>query len=231
VRWLARTIGILIAIAALVLCAGLAFAGLPAPPKHLPTGSGVPAGRGRNVLVDGGFRSGGRVAKGWLQEYSTTTAPSYLRRGGVQQIGYEGVPGDTGLHRKIEIFQAIWHGVRPGQRWRFSIRIKGKLARSYVIVGMEWFSVFKHVVGNVVGYGYRYIAEQDVYPQINGSWQRVTAVSRPLPASARCVAVYVQLPEINGTSRIDVQVSGASLILNAGAGAGAGAAAGAGGSS
>jgi len=141
-RWLARTIGILVAIAALVLCAGLAFA-------------------------------------------------------------------------KIEIFQAIWHGVHPGQRWRFSIRVKGKLTRSYVIVGMEWFSVFKHVVGKVVGYGYNYIAEQDVYPQVNGSWQRVTAVSPRLPGNARCVAVYVQLPEINGTSRIDVQVSGASLILSA----------------
>jgi len=217
-RWLARTIGILIAIAALVLCAGLAFAGLPKPPKHLPTGSGVPAGHGRNVLVDGRFLSGGRVAKGWLQEYSTTTAPSYGRRGGVQQIGYTGAPGDTGLHRKIEIFQAIWHGVHPGERWRFSIRVKGKLTRAYVIVGMEWFSVFKHVVGKVVGYGYNYIAEQDVYPQINGSWQRVTAVSPPLPGNARCVAVYVQLPEINGSSRIDVQVSGASLIRDAGSG-------------
>jgi hypothetical protein len=225
-RWLARTIGILIAIAALVLGTGLAFAGLPTPPKHLPTGSGVAAGRGRDVLADGGFLSGGRVAKGWLQEYSTATAPSYLRRDGVQQIAYDGAAGDTGLHRKIEIFQAIWHGVHPGQRWRFSIRVKGKVTRSYVIVGMEWFSVFKHVVGKVVGYGYHYIAEQDVYPQINGSWQRVTAVSPRLPATARCVAVYVQLPEINGSSRIDVQVSGASLILNAGSGARAGAGAG-----
>ena len=232
-RWLARTIGILAAIAALVLCAGLAFAGLPTPPKHLPTGSGVPAGHGRNVLVDGGFMSGGRVAKGWLQEYSTITAPSYGRRGGVQQIAYAGAAGDTGLHRKIEIFQAIWHGVHPGERWRFSIRVKGKLTHAYVIVGMEWFSVFKHVVGKVIGYGYNYIAEQDVYPQLDGSWQRVTAVSPRLPGNARCVAVYVQLPEINGTSRIDVQVSGASLILGSGAGSGAsaGAAAGSGGAS
>jgi hypothetical protein len=36
---------------------------------------------------------------------------------------------------------------------------------------MEWFSVFKHVVGNVVGYGYSYIAENDVYPQLTTSWQ------------------------------------------------------------
>jgi hypothetical protein len=215
-RWLARTVGILLAIAALVLCAGLAFAGLPKPPHHLPTGAGVPAGRGRNVLVDGGFLSGGRVAKGWLQEYSTTTAPSYLRSGGTEQITYDGAPGDTGLHRKIEIFQAIWHGVHPGERWRFSIRVKGKLSHAYLIVGMEWFSVFKHVVGNVVGYGYNYIAEQDVYPQLSSSWQRVTAVSRPLPGNARCVAVYVQLPEINGSSKIDVQVTGASLIRDSG---------------
>jgi hypothetical protein len=217
-RWAVRTAGILAAIAALVLCAGLAFAGLPTPPGHLPTGAGVSPGLGRNVLVDGAFKAGRRIARGWLQEYSTTTAPSYLRQHGSQEIVYAGAPGDTGLHRKIEIFQAIWDGVHPGQRWRFSVRVRGRISHGYVIVGMEWFSVFKHVVGNVVGYGYNYIAEQDVYPHLAASWQRVTAVSQPLPANARCVAVYVQLPEINGSTRIDVQVSGASLILSRGAG-------------
>jgi hypothetical protein len=54
--------------------------------------------------------------------------------------------------------------VRGGQRWRFSVQLKGRLSHGYIIVGMEWFSVFKHVVGNVVGYGYSYIAENDVYP-------------------------------------------------------------------
>jgi hypothetical protein len=215
-KWAIRTAGILAAITALVLCAGLAFAGLPTPPKHLPTGAGVSPGRGRNVLADGAFRAGFPIAKGWLQEYSTTTTPSYLRSDDTQQIMYAGAPGDTGLHRKIEIFQAIWHGVHPGQRWRFSVRVRGKISHGYVIVGMEWFSVFKHVVGNVVGYGYSYIAEQDVYPQLTASWQRVTAISRPLPGNARCVAVYVQLPEINGSTRIDIQVSGASLIRGGG---------------
>jgi hypothetical protein len=119
-KWVLRTAAILTALAALVLGAGLAFAGLPTPPKHLPTGAGVPAGSGRNVLVDGAFRSGGRVAKGWLQEYSTVSAPSYLRQAGAQQITYTGAPGDTGLHRKIEIFQPVWTGVRGGERWRFS---------------------------------------------------------------------------------------------------------------
>jgi hypothetical protein len=213
-KWALRTGSILVAIAALVLCAGLAFAGLPTPPKHLPTGVGVSPGSGRNVLVDGAFRAGNRIARGWLQEYSTTTAPSYLRFGSVQEIAYAGSPGDTGLHRKIEVFQAIWHGVHPGQRWRFSVRVKGRLSRAYIIVGMEWFSVFKHTVGKVVGYGYNYIHEQDVYPKLTTSWQRFTAISPPLPGNARCVAVYVQLPEINAASRIDVQVSGASLILN-----------------
>jgi hypothetical protein len=217
-KWALRTGAILVAIAALVLCAGLAFAGLPTPPKHLPTGAGVSAGTGRNVLADGAFRSGSRVATGWLQEYSTTTPPTYRRFGGIQQITFTGRPGDTGLHRKIEIFQAIWHGVHPGERWRFSIRVRGRLSHAYIIAGMEWFSVFKHVVGKVTGYGYSYIAEQDVYPQLTSSWQRVTAISPPLPGNARCVAVYIQLPEINGSSQIDVQVSGASLILSHGPG-------------
>jgi hypothetical protein len=51
------------------------------------------------------------------------------------------------------------------------VQLKGRLSHGYIIVGMEWFSVFKHVVGNVVGYGYSYIAENDVYPQLTTSWQ------------------------------------------------------------
>lgn len=207
-KWALRTAGILTVIAALVLCAGLAFARLPTPPKHLPTGAGVSAGAGRNVLADGGFRSGSPVASGWSPEYSTASKPFFLRRDGSEEIAYAGQPGDTGLHRKVEIFQAIWRGVHPGQRWRFSVRVRGRLSHAYIIAGMEWFSVAKPT--------YRYIAEQDVYPQLTTSWQRVTAISPPLPGNARRVAVYVQLPEINGSSRIDIQISGASLILNRG---------------
>ena len=215
-RWVLRTAGVLVVIAGLVLGTGLAFAGLPAPPKHLPTGAGVSAGHGRNVLQDGTFAAGRPLAKDWLQEYSTTTAPFYARQDDTQEIAFSGSAADTGLHRKIEVFQATWHGVHPGQRWRFSVQIKGHLSHGYVIVGMEWFSVFKHVVGNVTGYGYNYIAESDVYPQVTESWQRVTAVSPPLPRSARCVAVYVQLPEISAATRVQVQIRGASLILGHG---------------
>jgi hypothetical protein len=215
-KWLIRTGGIIVALAALVLCTGLAFTGLPPQPKHLPTGDGVRPGRGRNVLIDSRFARGGRIASGWLQEYSTTTKPFYKRAAGSEEIAYTGVSGDTGLHRKIEIFQAVWHGVHPGQRWRFSIRIKGQIAKGYALVGMEWFSVFKHVVHHVVGYGYHYINEQDVYPQVSTSWQRVTAVSPPLPRTARCVAVYVQLPEINASTRLIVHVSGPQLRVTPG---------------
>jgi hypothetical protein len=203
-RWLIRTGGILAAIAALVLCTGLAFAGLPAPPKHLPTGAGVSPGRGRNVLEDGDFTTGAHVAAGWSPESSVADRPFFLRHGDVEEVAYAGRAADTGPHRKIEIFQATWHDVRPGERWRFSVRVAGQMSKAYMIVGMEWFSVAKPI--------YRYLAEQDVYPKVSASWQRVTVVSPPLPKSARCLAVYVQLPEINPSSRIDVEITGASLI-------------------
>ena len=200
----ARTAGMLVALAAVVAGAGLAVSGLPAPPKDLPTGAATAAGAGRNVLLDGNFTRGSAVAAGWLPEHSTVSTPSFLRHGDAEEVAYAGRPGDTGLHRKIEIFQATWHNVRPGQRWRFSVRVEGQMSKAYMIVGMEWFSVAKPI--------YRYLAEQDVYPKVSTSWQRVTVVSPPLPSAARCLAVYVQLPEINPSSRIDVQISGASLI-------------------
>jgi hypothetical protein len=198
-KWAIRTGAILAAIAALVVGAGLAVTGLPTPPRHLPTGAGVGSGTGRNVT------QGTVVAAGWSPEWSVTGRPFYLRHGEAEEVAYAGRPGDTGPHRKIEIFQATWHDVRAGQRWRFSVRVEGQMSKAYMIVGMEWFSVARPV--------YRYLAEQDVYPRLSGSWQRVTVVSPPLPKTARCLAVYVQLPEINPSSRIDVEISGASLIL------------------
>jgi hypothetical protein len=199
-----RTAGILVALAGVVAGAGFAVSGLPAPPKDLPTGAGTAAGAGRNVLLDGNFTRGSDVAAGWLPEHSTVGRPFFLRHGDAEEVAYAGRPGDTGLHRKIEIFQATWHNVRAGQRWRFSVRVEGQMSKAYMIVGMEWFSVAKPI--------YRYLAEQDVYPKVSTSWQRVTVVSPPLPGAARCLAVYVQLPEINPSSRIDVQITGASLI-------------------
>jgi hypothetical protein len=203
-----RTAGILVALAAVVAGAGLAASGLPAPPKDLPTGTGTAPGTGRNVLLDGNFTRGRAVAAGWLPEHSTAGRPFFLRHGDDEEVAYAGRPGDTGRHRKIEIFQATWRNVRPGQRWRFSVRVEGQLSKAYMIVGMEWFSVAKPI--------YHYVAEQDVYPRVSTSWQRVTVVSPPLPKAARCLAVYVQLPEINPSSRIDVRITGASLIRGQG---------------
>jgi hypothetical protein len=221
VRWSLRAAAVFAVLTALVLGVGLVFTGLPVPAKTLTSGLGVSPGSGRNVLEDPDFVSdglgGSPMAQGWLQEHNTTgPAPAYIRKNNSQEIAYNGQPGDTGVHHKIEIFQAIWHGVHPGQRWRFSIKVKGQISKGYIIVGMEWFSVFKHVVHHVVGYGYNYIAEQDVYPQLTTSWQRFTAVSPRLPRTARCVAVYVQLPEINYLTHLDVTVAGASLVLTRG---------------
>lgn len=204
----ARAAGILAGIAALVVAAGLAVTGLPSPPRNLPTGSGIAPGAGRNVLVDGNFTNGGPVAAGWSPESSVTGRPFYLRHGDVEEVAYAGRPTDTGPHHKIEIFQATWHDVRSGQRWRFSVRVEGQMSKAYMLVGMEWFSVARPI--------YRYLAEQDVYPSVSASWLRVTVVSPPLPRAARCLAVYVQLPEINPSSRIDVEITGASLTRGLG---------------
>jgi hypothetical protein len=207
-KWALRTAGIMAGIAALVLGAGLVFTGIPTEAKRLPTGIGVSPGTGRNVLLDSRFSDGSRVAKGWLQEFSTATVPFYERSSGIEEIVYAGTSGDTGLHRKIEIFQATWHGVRPGQRWRFSIRVRGQISRDYIIVGAEWFSVRKRL--------YKYIAEQDVYPHVNMNWQQVTAVTPPLPKSAAALAVYIQIPEINSLSRINISLTEPSLMLTRG---------------
>ena len=203
-----RTAGILVALAAVVAGAGLAVSGLPAPPKDLPTGAGTAPGAGRNVLLDGNFTRGAAVATGWLPEHSTVGRPFFLRHGDDEEVAYAGRPGDTGLHRKIEIFQATWHNVQAGQRWRFSVRVEGQMSKAYMIVGMEWFGAAKPI--------YRYLAEQDVYPKVSTSWQRVTVVSPPLPGTARALAVYEQLPEINPSSRIDVRITGAALIRGSG---------------
>jgi hypothetical protein len=207
-KWVLRTAGIMAGIAALVLGAGLVFTGIPTEAKHLPTGAGVGQGIGHNVLLDSRFSDGGRVANGWLQEYSTSSAPFYKRGNEIEEIAYAGKSGDTGPHRKIEIFQATWHAVGPGQRWRFSIRVRGQIFKGYIIVGAEWFSVHKSL--------YKYIAEQDVYPRVNANWQEVTALTPPLPNSASILAVYIQIPEINPATRVDISLTEPSLILTRG---------------
>ena len=166
-------------IAVLVMSVILLINGVPAAPAHSALASGLGGNpvSVSNVLKDGNFASGGSLATGWLQEHSTASSPKYLRTMKFQEIAYTGTPGDTGPKRKIEVFQAIWNGVKPGQRWRFSIEIRGAVSKTYTDVGMEWFSVFKHTVNGVTGYGYHYINEQDVYPPVGPQWQRVTDTS------------------------------------------------------
>lgn len=207
-KWALRTAGIMAGIAVLVLGAGLVFTGMPTEAKRLPMGVGVNPGIGRNVLPDSRSADGSRVLKGWFQEYSTTTAPFCEWRDGTQEIVYTGKSGDTGARRKIEIFHATLHRVGPGQRWRFSIRVRGQIFKAYIIVGAEWYSVQKSL--------YKYIAEQDVYPRLNMNWQEVTVVTPPLPKSAKALAVYIQIPEINSMTRVDVLLTEPSLILTRG---------------
>ena len=213
-----RILAVYGAIAVLVMAIILVINGVPTS-AHLTLASGLGTSQApvRSVLIDGDFASGRPIAIGWKQENSTAAAPTYLRTGEVQEIAYAGTARDVGRGRKIEVFQAIWKGVKPGQRWQFSISVRGAVSKSYTIVGMEWFSVYKHTVDGVTGYGYNYIHEQDVYPSVGQAWERVTDISPPMPAQAKCLAVYVQLPEINSATRVDIEIRMASLgLLSAG---------------
>jgi len=98
---------------------------------------------------------------------------------------YAGQPGDTGPGHKIEVFQADFTAVNPGQQWRFQVTVQGTTWKSYVIVGMEWFDIFKHTVNGATAYGWRYIAEADVYPTCQPVGCPAGRGHEPAPASAR----------------------------------------------
>jgi hypothetical protein len=205
-KWVIRTAVIMTGIAALVLCVGLAFTGMPTQAKYLPTGQGISHGSGHNVLLKSRVSTGSQVANGWLKAYSTTAVPTYERRDNSIKITYTGSSSDTGTHRRIAIFRASWHAPRPGQRWQFSIRMSGQISRDYVVVGIEW-------IGGTTA-PYRYISEQDVYPRIAINWQHVTVITPPLPKSVKTVTAYIQIPEINPMSRIDARFADPSLALS-----------------
>jgi hypothetical protein len=147
-----------------------------------------------------------QIANGWLKTYSTAAVPTYKRRDGSIEVTYAGSFNDTGPHRRIAVFRASWHAPHPGQRWRFSIRIRGRISKDYIVVGIEW------IGGSSAPY--RYISEQDVYPLITTNWQRATVITPPLPKSVRTVTAYIQIPEINPMSRIDVWFADPSLALS-----------------
>jgi hypothetical protein len=205
-KWALRTVAVMAVIAALVVCVGLAFTGTPTQAKYLPTGQGVSQGSGPNVFHNSHASVRRQGANGWLKEYSTTTAPMYGRRGNGTRITFTGSSDDTGSHRRIEVFQASWHTVRPGQVWRFSIKIRGQISKDYIIIGIEW-------IGGPRA-PYQYLSEQDVYPQISNNWQRATVVTPPLPKSAKSVTAYIQIPEVNPMSRIDAWFADPSLVLS-----------------
>lgn len=188
----ARTIMASATIAAVVVGAGLALTGLPAPAKDLPTGLGVRIVNGRSVLA--------HEASAWAQEYSTTVKPTIIRHQDSVEVAYAGQAEDTGLHRKVEVFQGVYHGVAAGQRWVFSIRLRGVVVKTYAIVGMEWFN----------SHG-KWAGEKDVYPPIDRTYQRAS-VGQTLPHGAKYLAVYVQLPEINPQTRLDVTAASATLV-------------------
>jgi hypothetical protein len=190
----ALTLGCL---AGLVVAVGIVFSGVPRPHRTPPAGLGGSPGRGVNALRLAGD-TWTRVNT-WAQENTTAGRPALVRHATSTELTYAGVPGDTGGHRKLELFQAVERAA-AGQRWVFSILLRGTVVKSYADVGVEWF-----------GANWKWMAEKDVYPPLTAAYQRVT-VARVLPAGARYLAVYVQLAEINPATRIDVSASSASLI-------------------
>ena len=210
----------LLSIAAVVVGLGAIITGGFTSVPRLPTGvvTGAQAEvHGRNVLKNSAFtgKVGNGLAPDWKDEYSTAIPATYRIVPGGQEIMYAGQPGDTGPHHKIEVFQADFTAVNPGQQWRFQVTVQGTTWKSYVIVGMEWFDIYKHTVNGVTAYGWRYIAEADVYPHINPSAAQQVAVTSPrLPAHATALAVYVQMPEINPATSFSVTISDPSLIVS-----------------
>jgi hypothetical protein len=184
-------------LAALVVAVGIVFSGLPRPHRTPPTGFGGSPGHGVNALrlADDTLTR----ANTWDQEDTTSGRPVLIGRAGSVELAYRGEPGDTGRHRKVEVFQAV-ERVAAGQRWVFSILLRGTVVKAYADVGMEWF-----------GANGKWLAEKDVYPPLTAAYQRVT-VAKVLPAGARYLAIYVQLAEINPATRIDISARDASLI-------------------
>jgi hypothetical protein len=195
VRPWARTALATAAIAAVVVGVGAIFAGLPAAPKNLPTGLGSHLIKGQNVLSN---------SVSWSKEYSTVSKPTVVRNHGVVEVTYVGRRGDIGVHRKVEVFQGVYRGVEPGQRWEFSVRLRGLVVKTYAIVGMEWFN----------SHG-KWAGETDVYPPLGRTYRRVIVI-KTLPEGAKYLAVYVQLAEINALTRIDVTATSAMLVKLAG---------------
>ena len=180
------------AIAVVVVGAGLALTGLPTPAKNLPTGLGRQEVNGRSVLT--------YKASAWAQEYSTVVRPTIIRHPGSVEVTYVGQANDTGLHRKVEVFQGVYHGAAAGQRWVFSIRLRGLVVKAYAIVGMEWFN----------SHG-KWAGEKDVYPPVGTAYQWAS-VAETLPWGAKFLVVYVQLPGINPQTRLDLTAGAASLV-------------------
>ncbi len=186
------------------------FTRLPVLPTGVVTGAQARV-TGVNVLKNPALAGHG-LATGWKDEHSTTVRATYMTVPDGQRIMYAGQPADAGPGHKIEVFQADFTNVRPGQQWRFQVTINGTVFKSYVIVGMEWFDIFKHTDHGVTAYGWRYIGEADVYPHVAAGAQQVAVTSPPLPARSAALAVYVQLPEINQATSISVTISNPSLV-------------------
>jgi hypothetical protein len=122
-----------------------------------------------------------------------------------ETISYAGRSGDDGkvkaLDRDVELYQGVFGSeIVAGRTLTFTVWVSGSCIRCAPFVGIEAFD--RH--GNWLG-------EQDQYFRTPKS-PRPVQVSWVLPGGTRAAAVYIQVPEIYKTSKIDIHVDNALLV-------------------
>ena len=162
-----------------------------------------------NLLSNPSFENGSPIATGWTDEHTTATEATYsIVSSGVtdgtvaQKFTYTGVAGDGGT-AKTELYQAPVPA-SPGQYLTFSVWLSGSFTNAYGFIGIEGFTS-----GSV------YISEADTNVLTLTSTPVLYSVSYLCPPGTDHVAVYIQCPEIGGTSVLSVTMDQAELTAAA----------------
>lgn len=144
----------------------------------------------------------------WSIEYSTPNPPRAFRtRRGVvsgtyaEGLVYLGAKGDNGIHKAIELYQTLVEGTATsgGHRLTFTLWVSGTCVKCAPFVGIEAFDTGDH-----------YMGESDQYFE-PPSTPKPVRVSYLLPSGSIAAAVYIQVPELYASSKVDLAVDDASL--------------------
>lgn len=153
-----------------------------------------------NLITNGSFELGSGLATDWDSEGSVAGTPTYsLATSNIkdgkqsQRIQYAGEAGDTDT--VFAIYQAPISDVSPGDVLTAEIYISGTLTNAYCLFGIEGFEVDTS-----------YISEHSTaITSVDGTPTKYT-VQYTCPALTDYVAVFIQFPEVNDPSDIDVYV-------------------------